>query len=345
MLWLIILSAFFTAAFGLAGVLYPGNRNLLLSLCALSFIFTVILAWRQNKDSPPNLEEIRNVVREEVSDVSQPPQLSRLKRIAQERGISADNILDLLEGGTYFDKGLKALLLHQYDDAIHLFEKSAAINKKHMADSLFYIGNAFMFKTDYIKAVEYYRKANELNPTDPWSLLNYGAALEALKRYDDAAENILSAINLNPEIHFAYNNLGNVQHKLKKFNSAIKNYERAIELKPEFGITWLNLGNVYMDMQEYQTAAGKYEKAAELMPDFAPAYNSWAVSLCKLERHEESLDKFERAVTLEPNFEIAWFNWFLALDHLGRKDEAAVKLKKSSEIRQIIRQSEKSKVQ
>ena len=78
----------------------------------------------------------------------------------------------------------------------------------------------------------------------PWSIdpvLNRGALLENIGRYEESIRDYRAVLRAAPEDPAAWNNLGNVTMALGKYADAILYYQEAVRLAPEFSFAAANM--------------------------------------------------------------------------------------------------------
>jgi tetratricopeptide (TPR) repeat protein len=280
-------------------------------------------------------EETRKILLDAIKDlaanIDQPPELSKLKDIAKEMGLSLDDIFTRLEEGLDFDKGLKALLQGRYDDAAILFGKHAEKNQKQAAQSYFYRGNALAQKRDYERAVEAYEQSAVLDPEYSYTWNNWAISLRQLGRFDEAIDKYKEALKHKPENTYALFNWANILAHLNRHSEAIEKYEMASKIHPQHADIWYNWGLSLAELGEHKKATEKFEQAVKWKPDHAAAWYAWGNSLAEQGKHREAIDKYEEAIKHSPDMASAWFNCGLSLFELHKYEEAIQKYQKAVE--------------
>ena len=105
--------------------------------------------------------------------------------------------------------------------------------------------------------------------------------------------------------------IGACLHDLGRFEEAVLAYGEAITLDPRFAPAFNNRGNTYLALGCYEASARDYLRALELMPERAEIYPALATSLQALGRLEDAKLCCEKALLLNPN--LAEAHWNLAL--------------------------------
>lgn len=94
------------------------------------------------------------------------------------------------------------------------------------------LGNRYMQRQWYEKAVENYTEAISRWPNDADFFINLGVAYRKLDRYKDAESSFMEAARLNPKEWMTWNNLGNVYMKENQLKQSVGAFERALTCNP-----------------------------------------------------------------------------------------------------------------
>jgi len=138
--------------------------------------------------------------------------------------------------------------------------------------------------------------------------------------YQKSLNNYKKALQLNssdPEVH---NNLGDLYYLEQLYPSALEEYKRAVKLNPYYADAYNNLGLVYLKEKNYDDAQNAFARTLELEPTFAEACNNLALIYMERGMYHKALEEFTRALRLVPKNAEVHFN--LALVYLrGFKDK------------------------
>lgn len=170
-----------------------------------------------------------------------------------------------------FDKRIAEIVAEKLNEIDKRFKKPIG-----SAIDYLILGNAEYYEGNYLKAIENYDKAIEINSQDAKAYNNRGLAYSELKEYKKAIEDFDKAIEINPQFEAAYNNRGVAYAGLKDYKKAFEDFDKAIEIYPQFADAHYNLARVYTlrkeegdkeTMLEYLKKAielgGEYKKAKE----------------------------------------------------------------------------------
>ena len=125
-------------------------------------------------------------------------------------------------------------------------------------------------KIDPAKALDYCRRAAELEPADLNHVIGYAAALVQSKQFALAIGLLRRVISAAPENYTAHANLATALFELKRYPEAITEFEWLVEKKPDLTIGYYFLGIAYDLVQRYPEAMVNYKKFLSLAD---PGYN------------------------------------------------------------------------
>ncbi len=164
-------------------------------------------------------------------------------------------------------------------------------------------------ESDKEKAIEYYRKAIELNPGYAEAHYKLGRLFECLKRYRGAEKEYKEAIRLNPndaDMHYNFGVL--LKQSLGKYGGAAKEFMEVIRLNPNDAEAHFNLGILLYILERYDEAVEEYKGAIRLNPGDAKLHFHLGNLLKKLNRFEEAEKEYEVAISICPNHSEAIYN-------------------------------------
>lgn len=183
-------------------------------------------------------------------------------------------------------------------------------------------------------ALAYFTRALAVNPRNPLSYHNRGSILaESVRNYREAIEQFDKAIACNPNFADAYASKGNCLEKLGRFEDALVAYDKALSIRPDLESAWLGRANVFRNLARYDDAFAIYDKALSLKPGFAPAWVGRGDVLADLKRHDEALAAYDKALSINSHLENAWIARGHVLWVMGRYDDAVAAYDKALAIR------------
>ncbi|HEX2859840.1 MAG TPA: tetratricopeptide repeat protein [Alphaproteobacteria bacterium] len=193
------------------------------------------------------------------------------------------------------------------DDAIRRLNNLMASNKRDsktvqraLADTLFADKN---FEAALVQYKPLVAEVDSLAPPQQVALLfAYGAALERVKRYDEAGTYLKKAVTIDPANPQILNYLGYMWvEQNRNIDEAFVLLKRANALAPNDGAITDSLGWAYHMMGKDQIALGYLERAAEQEPDDATVNEHLGDLYAKLGRTDEAYTQWRLALQLAGN--------------------------------------------
>jgi len=142
-------------------------------------------------------------------------------------------------------------------------EKEFAISQAKMYNDR---GTVLFYRGIFSAALDYFKKALELNGESAEICNNIGQTYIKTKNFDKAEEYLRKAIELMPDFSECYNNLGLMYLDNANYDLAIENFGKALNIYPEFSDAYFNTGNVFHKMNKIDDAIKNWEKALEINP-------------------------------------------------------------------------------
>lgn len=172
------------------------------------------------------------------------------------------------------------------------------------------------------RALESYRSAARLRPSDASIKHGMGLVLYSLQRMSEAAQCHAEAIRLQPDFVEALNDHGIAMYALGHAEEAIASYDTAIRLRPQYAQTHYNRANALCELRRYAEAVAGYQVAIERGMQSPELLNNMGVALQQLGRPAEAFGYLRTAVQMRPEYAEAWYNQGLALGKLYLYAEA-----------------------
>lgn len=150
------------------------------------------------------------------------------------------------------------------------------------------IGLEYKKKKEYLKAVEYYKKAIECDPLKASAYNNLGSAYYEMKDIEEAHKAFIKAVELNPNHSVMVYNLALSEELLGNIEDAKELYIKALKLKKSAPDPRKKLIKIYEKENDYIKAlelAKDGEKIVEYDPEFA---RETVQILLFLKRYEEA---------------------------------------------------------
>ncbi len=110
------------------------------------------------------------------------------------------------------------------------------------------------------KALDYCKRALEVEPNNVNHAVGFGAALVQTRQYDDAVTVLRKILQIAPDNFTARANLATALFQSKRFAEAKTEYIRLTEKQPNLAIAYYFLAIVYDSLEEYMDAAANYQQ-------------------------------------------------------------------------------------
>lgn len=143
--------------------------------------------------------------------------------------------------------------------------------------SLYFFKQAFAAQQqgDLQEAIQFYHKSIEAFPT-PEALTFLAWALSFLDKYDEAIEFCKRAIELDPEFGNPYNDIGAYLIELNKLDDAVPYLEKAIKAQryETYCFPHYNLGRIWEKKGMIKKARESFQKSLEENPEYGLAHEA-----------------------------------------------------------------------
>lgn len=191
----------------------------------------------------------------------------------------------------HYNLGISLFYCDQQNEAITVFTNLISL-KSDYAHAYAGLGEVYNKKGLFKESAAAYRRAGELDASDPILL----------------------------------GNLGNALYQIKEYEEALKHFNRALEINPASAGNYSNRGVTLMTLGRTKEAIRDLRKAVALDPAIAEPQNNLGVALSALGRKKEAHQFFVEALRLRPDWSHALYNLTLNYLELGRRDEASSRL-------------------
>ena len=255
------------------------------------------------------------------------------------------------------------LALEKYKEALSLRRDVLKDNDERIAESLEYVGEAYLKNNSGRAALECFEEAlaiREANGAEKTSIAkschNKGEALQMIWKYADALicynkalsirEKVLGAYH--PETEASYEGIAKVYERLGEYDMALEWYNKALAVRetvlgadhPDTAVSYNNIADIYYNLEEYDKALEWYNKALAVRetvlgvdhPDTVNSYDKIAHFYFKLGEYGKALDWYKKVQAVyekvsgpESSENINACNFIAILYELLRKPKEAKK--------------------
>jgi len=157
---------------------------------------------------------------------------------------------DVPQSVQYYQYGMQLYKAKQYDQALRYFGASLKLNNRE-ATVYQAVGNCYFAKNDKVHALQYYKYAYQLNPSNA-ALGQFIAGLGAPGVAPAAAADPLAAA------HQLYRD--------RRYSEALAAYQAVAAQQPGNAKVFQSIGNSYYALQDKPNALAAYKKALQLDP-------------------------------------------------------------------------------
>jgi tetratricopeptide (TPR) repeat protein len=179
----------------------------------------------------------------------------------------------------------------------------------------------------YEKALEDYRRAQELEPRNVDALLHIASIYNALDMNNDAIATYRKAIELEPGYYSSYRKLGEFYYYRSNYSEAAAQWKQAIERAPGLVDAYNELAAALIELEQ-DDEAEKALLTSIRQRETADARNGLGAIRAYQKRDREAADLYKRALVLNPNVYAYWLNMADSNRRLGRVREAAAAYRK-----------------
>ena len=164
------------------------------------------------------------------------------------------------------------------------FSESAELNQQ---------GGVLLANGNFQEAINYFERANKLDPMDIETYFNLGRANASIEEYDEAEKYFKKVILIDKSNPMIYFELGNISFLKDNFEKGLEYYNKAISNGYDESNLYFNLGMIYEELENYNMSIRNYTKAIE-RDKFNPEYRLKQVSAyVKNDNYDEALEALD----------------------------------------------------
>jgi Flp pilus assembly protein TadD len=160
---------------------------------------------------------------------------------------------------------------------------------------------------------------------------NYGMALDAQGRLEDAANEYEAALKIMPTAPEAHFQLGRVLDRQGKSDLAVEHFTAVTRLRPDEGSAYLQLGQVLLKRGDFPAARSALLAAEERLPENADVHGSLGIVLKRQGDIDGAEHEYRLALACDPSHARSHYNLGLLLldrhDFAGAEAEFAAALR------------------
>jgi tetratricopeptide (TPR) repeat protein len=196
-----------------------------------------------------------------------------------------------------------------------------------------------MIQKKYKEAVDFYKKALDIEQSLSLAWINRGNALCNLGRYYEAIECYNKAIEVNPSTSNddAYLYRGESKYELEDYVGALEDFKKVSNEKFN-AQKYMNIGLCYYELGLYEDAEQQYREAIKNDSELVEAYYNLAVLYSSDNKYDKAKRQLDTCLKINRNFgkarsarrrlegsnQLDWYNWWFG-DQKNRKNNLGIK--------------------
>ena len=163
------------------------------------------------------------------------------------------------------------------------------------------LGVAYSQQGDFVKALEHYEIALQINPNAADVHTNIGLLFIETGQMNKAIEYYQKALQLKPASPETHNNIGVAYSRLGMLDEAVAAFQESLQLNAQQPGVYNNLGDAYEKMGLLDKAIEEYGNALQVQSNNAEAYNHLGIAFAKKGMIDEAIRNFQIALQNKPS--------------------------------------------
>jgi tetratricopeptide (TPR) repeat protein len=185
-------------------------------------------------------------------------------------------------------------------------------------------------ETEALSLTEWTLKKTGKNPALAASLCNQGTQLFIQGKFEAALDYFQKATETNPDDPYAWQGLGSCYMGLNQPDNAIAAYRQVVDTDPANGAAHFMLAKYYKKLEQYQLAIDSLKQVIRINGKHLPARMALADTYGKLDRTDEQIESLEAILEISPDHVPGLHQMAKTFGRIGRHDEALNLLLKAS---------------
>lgn len=198
----------------------------------------------------------------------------------------------------YMSLAIEYQNLEQYNEAIDYLKKAIELNFDN-EDALYELAYCYELTKSYEDAVTMFNRVIDQTPYNAHAWFNLGASYQALGLFDKALVAFDYVVIIDESFHAAYFNKANVLVRLNRYAEAIDLYKKALSFEILDSLIYFYIGDCYDHLEDHRNALIHFEKAIKKDDTLAEAWIGASSSLDMLGRELEALEYAKQAIKID----------------------------------------------
>uniref|UniRef100_A0A336KWY0 dolichyl-phosphate-mannose--protein mannosyltransferase n=1 Tax=Culicoides sonorensis TaxID=179676 RepID=A0A336KWY0_CULSO len=223
---------------------------------------------------------------------------------------------------------------YDWENEYSIFMSGLKVNQRN-AKLFNNVGHALEAEGDFVRALEYFHKAVEVQEDDVGAHINVGRTYNHLKMFKEAEEAYLRAKSLLPkakpgesyQARIAPNHLNvflNLANLISKNHTRLEEadmlYRQAISMRADYTQAYINRGDILIKLNRTKEAQEVYERALLYDSTNPDIYYNLGVVFLEQGKASQALAYLDKALEFDPEHEQALLNSAILLQELGRAE-------------------------
>lgn len=182
---------------------------------------------------------------------------------------------------------------------VYLFVPHDLVRAEGTSSNSYYLrGNKFLIKKKVDKAIDNYRKAITLKPSEPKYYYKLAQAYQSKGLRDEAIANYKKVIEIDPTYYWAYSKLADIYVEMGNKDRAISYYEICVFKCPRESDKHYYRGRICDISGQIDEAISEYKQALKQRPDYFDALSCIANNYERKRDHKMAASYYLRAKRL-----------------------------------------------
>lgn len=153
-------------------------------------------------------------------------------------------------------------------------------------------------------AIQNFRRAMDVDGTNPDTHLHLGLSFYELEKYDRAVDCYRAALEISPKDPAAHYNMGNVCYEKGEvdpsfYEQALEHYKQASKFDPSDLKSRNNIADCYLRLGKPKKARKQIQKVLEEFPDYLPAHCTLGEIFSEEGNPQAAIGEFEMVLALD----------------------------------------------
>lgn len=306
------------------------------------------VAYRENDQRDKSIEELRTAIRLNPRDERARISLADALNAAGQDGDAERVLREATEsfpaaGQVHYNLGRLYRLMAKNLDAVHAFERAAALNPLVGLDNLYEtIGAIHVVEGNFDSAMDALQKRVDVSPNIAEAHRKLGEVYLQQNRADEALGEFLVALLVDPRSAQTYAGIGQLQLQRGKYVEAAEASRRAVALDPALRAARYSLGSALLRLGRTEEGRKEIFEFEQLQAEArAREEREWELRLIRqaasvsLDKgdYEQVAEQLRKAIPYSPDDATAYVSLGAVLKRLGRHAEAVENFNKALDLK------------